>query len=340
MTFGARQGGESRFAAAPAASERKQPMGDALDYIVVGYAGLDRILRVAALPRPGITALVVNGDNHILSFGGNASNIACALGRLGCSAAPLVRVGEDWEANGYKDLFQRSGVDSSGVHVVPGQTTSVCHLVQDANGDHVTMTYPGAMDMKYARPYPDELFRRAACGVLTVGTKADTQNFLAQAEQHALPYVFGMRADFESFPKDMLWHILLGAQVSFMNRVECAIIEELYGLADITALLRLGRAHTLVVTLGGGGSDLYVRDGNWVVKQHVPVTPERRFVDATGAGDSYMAGYLYGMSIGAGPVACAQFGSTMASFVVEEQGCLTGLPTPDEMHARNDRRMV
>ena len=43
-------------------------------------------------------------------------------------------------------------------------------------------------------------------------------------------------------------------------------------------------------------------------------------VDPTGAGDSFAAGFLYGLASGSSPVEAAQLGAAVASVVVEEEG--------------------
>lgn len=89
-------------------------------------------------------------------------NIAVALSRLGKKGMPILRVGEDWETNGFKKFLEDAGVPLEGTKVLKDETTSTCYLLQDNNGDHVTVFYPGAMDKKYAGPIPDEFFEETA----------------------------------------------------------------------------------------------------------------------------------------------------------------------------------
>jgi ribokinase len=57
-------------------------------------------------------------------------------------------------------------------------------------------------------------------------------------------------------------------------------------------------------------------------------------VDPTGAGDAYKAGFLVAFTKGCPPKICCQVGSVTASFVVEEVGCQTNLPTWEMMKER------
>ena len=57
-------------------------------------------------------------------------------------------------------------------------------------------------------------------------------------------------------------------------------------------------------------------------------------VDPTGAGDSYRAGFLSRFLNGESLEESAKFASTVSSFIVENQGCQTNMPTFDEAFER------
>ncbi len=52
----------------------------------------------------------------------------------------------------------------------------------------------------------------------------------------------------------------------------------------------------------------------------------RDTVDPTGAGDSYRAGFLNAYLKGEDLETCGKFASSVASFVVEAEGCQTNVP--------------
>ncbi len=306
-----------------------------IDCLIVGYAGVDRIIRVDRLSPPGQTSVILNADNHRVTYGGNGSNVAVCMGRLGCHPTPLMRVGEDWEDLGYRKMLEDSGVDLSGVTVVKDETTSICHLIEDRDNNHLTMTYPGAMNACYApEELDDDLFRRAKYGLITVATRPDVEIFFRKAREHDLPLVFGVRMDRESFPLPIFRKILLNAEIIFMNDVERSLIEDQLDIRSITALFDRGRARIIAVTLGQDGSEVYEMTDGGVRVTRVPAAKCRRVVDATGAGDSYIAGFLYGVLKGKDAAVCAGYASATASFVIEEVGCTDGAPSEEEMLRR------
>ena len=75
-------------------------------------------------------------------------------------------------------------------------------------------------------------------------------------------------------------------------------------------------ARTVVVTRGARGS--IVAEGATV--EEVPAAPVPQVVDATGAGDMYAAGFLWGLSQGAPLTRCAQLANLAASEVVSHVG--------------------
>ena len=52
----------------------------------------------------------------------------------------------------------------------------------------------------------------------------------------------------------------------------------------------------------------------------VPATPVERVVDATGAGDLFASGFIYGLSLGVSLERCAELGSIAAGEVITHMG--------------------
>jgi sugar/nucleoside kinase (ribokinase family) len=84
-----------------------------------------------------------------------------------------------------------------------------------------------------------------------------------------------------------------------------------------SALTALGRrCPTVAITLGARGS--VVAQGSDVVA--VPAAPVTQVVDTTGAGDSYAAGFLYGVVRDSGPEPSARLGALAAAEIVSHLG--------------------
>lgn len=56
--------------------------------------------------------------------------------------------------------------------------------------------------------------------------------------------------------------------------------------------------------------------------------------DATGSGDAFMAGFLYGYHNGLSTEACARLGTVLSSFIIEKEGCCTNAPVLNDLLER------
>ncbi len=301
------------------------------DVITSGYVSMDHIIKIASAARVGFTSIVTNKSNVDIHYGGCSVNIAYALCRLGMRAFPVLRVGEDFESNGFRQFLEEGNVPLCGITKIPEEKTSVCYLLQDNNNDHITIFYPGAMDEAYAAPMEDGMFEGVRLGVITVAPRKDNQEFFGKCKKHGIPIAFGMKDDFNAFPEDFLKTLLTESEIIFSNEVERGIIEELLHLNDITELFKVGAAKVIVTTLGKDGSLCYTYDGREVRQEKIGICEVGHVVDATGSGDAYISGFVYGYLNGYGAKDCCRLGSALSSFVLQKEGCCTNLPTEQEL---------
>lgn len=299
------------------------------DVITSGYVSMDHIIKIAAPAKIGFTSLVTNKDNSRIQYGGCSVNIAYALCRLGMKALPVLRVGGDYVSNGFRKFLEEGNVLLNGISVLENEITSICYLLQDNNNDHITIFYPGAMDGKFSGDMDGKLFERAKLGVITVASRQDNEEFFRQCRRHNVPVVFGMKDDFDAFPEMFLKKLLKGSKIIFTNEVERGIIEELYGFSNITELFKTGEADIIVTTIGKDGSICYERTKDGFRTERIGVCPAGHVADATGSGDSYIAGFLYGYLHGRTPKECCIMGSVLSWFVLQKEGCCTNLPTEE-----------
>lgn len=112
-------------------------------------------------------------------------------------------------------------------------------------------------------------------------------------------------------------------QYADIVKADVAELQALTGCAkteDGAKLLADWGVKEVVVTNGSGGS-LIFSDGIFYV---IPAWRPRIIVDATGCGDTYMAGYLYSRLKGDGEQQSGEFAAAMASLKMEHPGPFTG----------------
>jgi len=89
--------------------------------------------------------------------------------------------------------------------------------------------------------------------------------------------------------------------------------ESVYQIADLGV-------NEVIVTLGSKGSLIYTGG----VFYEIPAYKPDQVVDATGCGDTYMAGYLYMRSKNFDCVEAGKFGAAMATLKIESSGPFKG----------------
>ncbi|QNL49299.1 ribokinase [Olivibacter sp. SDN3] len=100
-------------------------------------------------------------------------------------------------------------------------------------------------------------------------------------------------------------------------------METLTGTKDIfegaKRLANLG-VKEVVITLGSKGSIIYKQN----IFYTIPAYPPLEIIDATGCGDTYMAGYLYKTIAGKGVQEAGEFAAAMSTIKIENSGPFTG----------------
>lgn len=302
------------------------------DVIVSGYVSMDRIINVMSPLKVACTSVIKNHDNSQIYYGGCSINIAYALSKLGFKSLPYVRVGYDWQSNGFKNWLTEGGVSEEAIDVIESDSTSNCYIIENEEREHITVFYPGAMNEKYAKEMKDYFFKKSKIAILTVGSYLDNKYFYEAAKRNNTPLVFSLKADYNAFQKDLLWEILNYSEIIFMNDSEKNDTENFFNLKSITDIFNTGKAKIINVTLGKRGSLYYKKseDGKTEMGE-VKIRRCENVVDAVGSGDAYISGFIYGYMNDFNIKECCCLGATLASFVIQKRGCCTNIPNEEEL---------
>lgn len=297
------------------------------DILASGYVSMDRIVKIESPAQVGFTSTISNRTCAKINYGGCGLNIVQDISRLGMSAMPVIRVGDDYEEIGFRDFLQENHIPTDAVSCVHGELTPLCYLIQDREGQHITLFHAGAMAEQYTKSLPDEWFQQTRMAVMTVGARKDNEEFLYRCKKNDVPLALSMKCDMEAFPKEFLEELLHYCSIIFTNESERKAIEELYG-CPITEYLIHGNAKVIVTTMGCDGSSCYTREGDEIHEVFVPICScgDYKVVDTSGSGDAFVAGFLYGFLNGSSIGKCAMTGTVLSSFVIEQEGCCSNAP--------------
>jgi len=113
-----------------------------------------------------------------------------------------------------------------------------------------------------------------------------------------------------------------------VNESEMAVLTGETDVHKSATILADWGVKEVVITLGSMGSVIYSEQSFYTIPAYVPTTA---VVDATGCGDTYMAGYLYQRIKGASIREAGEFAAAMATLKIEGSGPFTG--TREEVQA-------
>ena len=302
------------------------------DVLCAGIVVADHVSSpISHLPAAGELVLA---DRLVLTIGGCAANVAIDLGKLGVSAAVVGRVGGDVFGRIVADMLRESQVDVSALQVSRELETSQTLIVNVAGQDRRFIHTFGANGALRAADIPLE--RVAACRVLYVGGY-----FLmgGMMQEELIPvFAAARRAGAKTIldvvtpgPADYLPRlekILSHVDVFLPNDHEAhLILGEKDTLRQAERFHRMG-ARTVIITMGDRGSVL-VADGIRLRAESYRMP----FVDGTGGGDAFAAGYIDGLLRGLDEEGCLRIGSAVGASCVRAIGTTTGVFTRPELEA-------
>ena len=306
-----------------------------INLIISGYCSLDHIIRTQEKPAFGKTSMIINDNFMENYYGGCSVNVAYHLAKLDLNVSPIIRVGKDYEFSGFKTYLEDVGINMQAVDIVPDSLTSSTYIIEDPNHNHITLFYEGAMAKKFLKPYKNSWFNHADCALMTVSSLEDNKEFLKKVKKYNIPLFLGMKMDSNAFPKKVLKEFLNEVKVFFVNKNEALCISEIYDLKDIRHIFKiLPKLETIIITNGQNGSKAIYKGNDSLEEISIGIIQSTNVVDTVGAGDAYIAGYIYGYLTGMDIKTSMKYGATLSSFIIEAPGCTSNSPTKEKLMKR------
>jgi sugar/nucleoside kinase (ribokinase family) len=292
------------------------------DVVCLGILVADVVARpVDALPTVGTLALV---ESIVLRGGGCALNTSSALVRLGLRAAVVGKVGADAFGDFVLALLGERGVDGAGVVRDAAAPTSASVALVDSAGERTFLHTPGANDALRPTelgeaPFAGRALHVAGALVLEALDGEPTAGLLAEARRR------GLHTSLDTvFDGSGRWERVLAAlphcDLVTPGRAEAEAISGERDPRRAARRLRELGAGTAAVTLGAEGCQVAAADFDG----RVPAVPVDA-VDGTGAGDAFVAGFLYGRLAGWATEACARFANAAGALATTAVGAFEGV---------------
>jgi len=298
------------------------------DIVVVGGINFDYLVRGAQLPGPGET---VAGEAFLEGPGGKGANQAVGIARLGAAVALVSRIGADARGDALVASLEAAQVDVRHVSRDSHRATGVALIAVDASGEKQIITAPGANQGLSESDIVSVQATIAFARVLVVGLEVP----LAAVEAALrLAKAAGAKTILDPAPPRPLSEDLLRlVDVIRPNAAEAEALTNVR-VSDARSAAQCGRiliargVGAAIITAGGAGNLVVSRQ-----EQHLLPHHDVESVDATGAGDAFVAGLAFALAEGRSLIDAAAYGGAAAAFSTTRLGAQAGLPRREDLSA-------
>lgn len=288
----------------------------------------------APVPRVPDAGGLVMTDSVTVAIGGCASNVATDLAKLQRRVGVVGRVGDDAPGGFVREALSRAGVDTAHLLTTPGTETSGTLIVNVRGEDRRFIHAFGANAAFTGTEVSAKLVRSAR--VLYLGgfflmprlDGAAAAAMFRTAREAGVATVLDVAIPDPAGCWDQLALLLPWTDVFLPNVDEGKLVTGLADPLDQAAKFHAAGAKTVVITCGNDGAVL-VTAGKKLRSGTFPI----EFVDGTGSGDAFAAGFISGLLDGCGPEECVEIGSALGASCVRRAGATTGVFTRDELAA-------
>ena len=227
-----------------------------------------------------------------VSSGGVGRNISENLARMGCRTKLITAIGDDLYGNKIHIEAENTNIDMSDTFVIKGQSTSTYMCILDEYGEMVAaisqMDIYNHLTVDMIKTKKSVIENSRVC-VLDTNLREDVINYILNNCRKVDFFV-----DTVSTTKAMKIKKNIGRFHTLkLNKIEAEMLSDIKinGLEDLPKVVQyfLSKGVSQVfITLAKEG--VYYSDGK--IMNHLP-QPEIKVVNATGAGDAYMAALVF-----------------------------------------------
>lgn len=304
------------------------------NFVVLGRVGMD------LFTAPG--EAIETTDNFTADMGGSSANIAAGIVKLGGKASLVTRVSDDAVGRFCTNKLDHYAIDKRYVTPVGGEARNSLALYESRMQDHQSVIYRnGAADFEMTIKDVEAVDYAAFGALVAAGTvfAADpsrSASFRAfeLARAAGIPIIFDVDYRPYSWPSAQVAEEVL-SKAGAMSDIIIGNDEEFGFMAGgINKGLEKARAlaassATIVVYKMGEHGAITFANGTQIRTGIYPVTA----LKPTGAGDSFMAGFLSALAKEHSLENAVLRGSACAAIVVAKPGCAPAMPFSNELDA-------
>ena len=218
-------------------------------------------------------------------YGWTAANIAYSLALLGRKSHIIASVGEDGIE--YITRLQELGINTELMQVIPGSYSPQAHIIRDEDEGQINVFHAGAMASSGELTHGTIPFQYA---IVAPDAKEGMIRRVNECTQAWITTIFDPGQAMGIYNREELRSMAVLADITIMNEPERIQFEDIVW-EDFTSIC-LAHGHTGIVTLGEKWAVIKSKMSEILI----PAIYVDAIVDATGCGDAFRAGLLYGLS--------------------------------------------
>ena len=299
------------------------PLETQPEIVVVGSTMIDMIAYSKKVPGPGETVI---GDSFSLGFGGKGANQAVMASRMGAKVYMVNTLGDDVFGDTTLNNFKEQGIDTTYVARVSG-ASGVAPIWVEPNGTNRIICVPGANNSMTAAQAESAISALSKAKVV-IGQLEIPQTVTIAAFRKARE--FGITTILNPAPFAPLSDELVAMSDWIIpNETEFAGLNPDGNLPENDEeILKVAKALgcRFVVTLGEKGAAYTDKDHSKVVRVSAPKV---NAIDTTGAGDSFVGSFAFGLASGFEIEKAVKLGCACASDSVTKLGTQSSYPSKE-----------
>ncbi|XEC94652.1 5-dehydro-2-deoxygluconokinase [Paenibacillus tarimensis] len=284
--------------------------------------------------------------------GGSPANITIGMSRFGMKTAFIGKIADDQMGRFIHDYLEKNGIHTG--NVVVDDTKAVTGLafteIKSPTDCSILMYRDNVADLKLKPEEVQEELIAQSKVLLISGTalaKSPSREAVFQALEYAGKHgvVVAFDIDYRPYtwtsPEETAVYYNLAAEkcdIIIGTREEFDMMERFDHNPEKSDRVTASKwfdykAKIVIIKHGKEGSIAYTKDGVGHRAKSFPAKVVKTF----GAGDSYAAGFLYGVMQGWTLEKSMEFGSASACIVISSHSCSDAMPTSDQVEDYIDR---
>jgi sugar/nucleoside kinase (ribokinase family) len=302
------------------------------DVVCVGILVADAIAKpVDVIPERGKLGLI---DRIELHTGGCAVSSAIDMAKIGLDVAIIGKIGNDGFGKFMSAALKEEKVDVTGLVIGENSSTSSSVVLCDSGGERTFLHCLGA-NAEFVESDVDFDIIKNSKIVFIAGTMLmpafdgePCARVLKKAQEMGKTTVLDTAWDSKGRWMKVLEPCMKYIDLfipSYEEAVQLSGKEDTEEIADV--FLSMG-VKTSVIKLGKDGCFIKCQTGE---KHLIPTYSDIKPVDTTGAGDSFVAGFMTGMTKGWSLYECGKFANAVGTHCVMAVGASTGIKSLDEI---------